>query len=121
MKSFSVRSADRMGGQLDGDIAIAGQMQVGMMVLRLGNLADAGEEVKSGREILDAPFAADAFAVVAEPPVRHGPQVLAHLLRAEGGTPPSHAWQCCCVSSVAVTVMVGLLVGEQGASITLSF
>ena len=29
--------------QLKGDIAVAGQMQIGMMILRLGNLADAGK------------------------------------------------------------------------------
>src|SRR5579884_867956 len=59
-------------------------MQVGMMIFRLGNLTDARKEVKSGREIFDAPFAADAFAVVAEPPLRHGFQVLSHFVGTQG-------------------------------------
>ena len=44
------QAADRVRRKFDGDLAVAGQVQVGMMVLRLRNLADALEEVKSGRE-----------------------------------------------------------------------
>src|SRR5579871_3218404 len=38
--------ANGMRGQFDGHVAVAGQVQVGMVIFRLGNLADTGEEVK---------------------------------------------------------------------------
>ena len=46
MKSFSRQPADGVRREFDGDVAVAGQVQVGVMVLRLGDLADAVEEVQ---------------------------------------------------------------------------
>ena len=66
------------------DVAVAGQVQVGMVVLRLGNFADALEEVKGGQEVLDAPLAADALAVRRQPPVRHGRQEIRRPRRRSG-------------------------------------
>src|SRR5215467_5713464 len=55
------------------------------MVLRLGNFADAPEEVKGGHEVLDPPLAADALAVVGQLPAGHRGEVLAHLRRFQRG------------------------------------
>ena len=45
-----------------------------------GDLRDAPEEVQGGQEVLDAPFAADAAAVLAQMPGGQGVQVIAQLL-----------------------------------------
>src|SRR5579875_2674044 len=77
------QTAYNVGGQLDGNVTIAGQMQVGMMIFCLSNLTDACEEVKSGRKVLDTPFATNALAILCEPPLRYGPQMFMHLLRVQ--------------------------------------
>ena len=59
-------------------------MQVGMMVLLLGKVADAAEEVKGGREVLDAPFTADALAVAAASPLRHRGEIGRQQLLSQG-------------------------------------
>ena len=86
-------------------VAVAGQVQVGVMVLRLRDLADAVEEVEPGEEVLDAPFAADASCRPPSASSRARLQVVAHLLRRQGGMPPSQGLQCLWVNSVAVVVM----------------
>src|SRR5207247_1033580 len=63
----------------DGDLPVAGQVQVGVMILGLGDVAEAAEEIEGGGEVLDAPLAADVFAVVAEVPLRQDGEAVAHL------------------------------------------
>src|SRR5207244_2413101 len=72
-----------MRPDLDCDIAVADQVEVRVMVLGLGNLTDALEEIKGRDEVLDAPLAAEPFAVVAKPPRGHRRQQLAYSLRRE--------------------------------------
>src|ERR1700680_1024161 len=57
------QAAEIVRGEFDGHITIAPQVQVGVMVLRLGDPAHAVEEIEGAQKILGYPFAADAFAV----------------------------------------------------------
>src|SRR3954447_9376097 len=79
--------ADGVGGELDGDAAVAGQVQVGAVVLALGKFPDPAEEVKAAGEVLDEPFAADVLAVRTQLPARDGPQVRAQRLALQPGHP----------------------------------
>src|SRR3954464_14853389 len=45
------KAIDGVGADFDSDVAEAGQVQVGVMVLGLCDLADALEEVEAGHEI----------------------------------------------------------------------
>src|SRR5262245_13716908 len=58
-----------MGGEFNCDIAVAGQMQVRVMVFGLGDVADPAEKVEVGREVFDSPFAAEAFVVSTDAPL----------------------------------------------------
>src|SRR5262249_9757391 len=71
--------------QLDRHVAVADQVQVGVVVLLLRDLADAGEEAQAGREVLDDPLAADAAAVVAQLPVGQGGEEALDLLGRQRG------------------------------------
>src|SRR5262245_39588826 len=57
------------------DVAITDETQVGVVALLLRNSADAAEEIQRHDEILDAPFATDAPAVVSQAPGGHGGEV----------------------------------------------
>src|SRR5262245_30028827 len=47
--------AQGVGGQLDGDVAVAGEVQVGVVVLGLGDGADALEELQRRQEVAGPP------------------------------------------------------------------
>src|SRR5438067_13676669 len=55
-------ATDCVRRQLDANVAVAGQVQIGMVVLFAGDAADCVEEAQACDEILDAPFAVDALA-----------------------------------------------------------
>src|SRR5690242_458028 len=52
----------------DGDIPIAGQVQIGVMPLRLSEFRYAIEELHARHEVLHYPVFSDALALVREPP-----------------------------------------------------
>ena len=57
------QSAHGVCREFDGDLAVAGQMQVGMMVFGIGNFRDLLKKAQRGVEILDLPLFANGFAV----------------------------------------------------------
>src|SRR5438105_3690697 len=69
-----------MRPDFNGDIAVAYQVQVGMMAFFLGKLADTPEKVESGKKVLNNPFAPDTLAVGCQFPVRHLRKIALHLL-----------------------------------------
>src|SRR5689334_17727383 len=64
--------ADGVRRKFDRHIAVTGQVQVGVMVLGLGDVADSAEKVEGGGKILYPPFPAKAFAVGTHSPLWHG-------------------------------------------------
>ncbi len=100
------QAADGVRREFDRHVAVAGQMQVRVVVFRLRKVADAPEEVKSGQEVLDAPFARGCACRrrSGATPVRPAEgSSTSSALRA--GTPPSQGLQCFWLRSLAVLVM----------------
>ena len=60
--------ADGVRVQFDPHVAIALQVQVGMMAFVFGDLGDALEEIDAGHEVLHDPILANALAVVRQSP-----------------------------------------------------
>ncbi len=64
------QSADRVSPQLDCNVAVADQMQVGVMSLTFGNFGDPIEKLHRRDEVPDNPLASDSNAVVCQLPAR---------------------------------------------------
>src|SRR5690606_7856391 len=58
------QSVDGVSRQLDSDIAVTGQMHVGMMILGLGDCSNAPEELDPRCKILHLPTPADELTAV---------------------------------------------------------
>ena len=67
-KVVFTQPADGVCPELNGDIAISCNMQVGVMAIVLGNLGDPVEEIHTGHEVGDRPLLADPLVVAGEFP-----------------------------------------------------